>query len=65
MKLISIHFPKMILRTAKGWDEIKDSDQKIGAGILYNFNKRSAISVEMFSSKLFDTSLKIGYLINF
>ena len=43
----------------------EDSDQKIGAGILYNFNKRSAISVEMFSSKLFDTSLKIGYLINF
>ena len=43
----------------------EDSDQKIGAGILYNLNKRSAISIEMSSSKLFDTSIKVGYQFDF
>ena len=42
-----------------------EADKKFGAGILYNVNKRSAISIEMSSSKLFDTSLKVGYKFNF
>ena len=43
----------------------EDTDRKFGAGALYNINKRSAVSVEMSSSKLFDTSVKIGYQLNF
>ncbi len=46
--------------------ELEDeTDQKFGAGILYNINKRSAVSFEMSSSKIFDASMKIGYQFNF
>lgn len=43
----------------------KETDQKFGAGMLYNINKRSAISLEMSSSKIFDSAIKIGYQFNF
>ena len=43
----------------------EETDQKYGAGILFNINNRSAFTVEMLSSKVFDTSLKIGYQLNF
>jgi hypothetical protein len=42
-----------------------ETDQKFGAGVLYNINKRSAVSFEMSSSKIFDASMKIGYQLNF
>ena len=42
-----------------------ETDQKFGAGILYNINKRSAVSFEMSSSKIFDASMKVGYQLNF
>jgi len=42
-----------------------ETDQKFGAGVLYNVNKRSAVSFEMSSSKIFDASMKIGYQFNF
>ena len=46
--------------------ELEDgTDQKFGAGILYNINKRSAVSFEMSSSKVFDSSMKISYQLNF
>ena len=46
--------------------ELRDeTDQKFGAGILYNINKRSAVSFEMSSSKIFDSSMKISYQLNF
>ena len=41
------------------------TDQKYGTGLLFNINKRSAVSFEVSSSKLFDTSMKIGYQLNF
>ena len=41
------------------------TDQKYGTGLLFNINKRSAVSFEVSSSKLFDTSIKIGYQFNF
>ena len=43
----------------------EETDQKYGAGVLFNINNRSAFTVEMLSSKVFDTSLKIGYQLNF
>ena len=43
----------------------KETDQKFGAGMLYNINKRSAISLELSSSKIFDSAIKIGYQFNF
>jgi hypothetical protein len=43
----------------------EETDQKFGAGILYNINKRSAVTLELISSKVLDNSLKIGYQINF
>ena len=42
-----------------------DTDRKFGIGVLYNINKRSAVSFEMSSSKIFDSSMKIGYQLNF
>ena len=42
-----------------------ETDQKFGASVLYNINKRSAVSFEMSSSKIFDASMKIGYQLNF
>ena len=42
-----------------------ETDQKFGAGVLFNINKRSAVSLEMSSSKIFDASMKIGYQFNF
>ena len=41
------------------------TDQKYGTGLLFNINKRSAVSFEVSSSKLFDNSMKIGYQFNF
>ena len=43
----------------------EETDQKYGAGVLFNINNRSAFKAEVLSSKLFDTSLKIGYQLNF
>lgn len=43
----------------------EDTDQKFGAGVMYNINTRSAFTVDMTSSKLFDTALKVGYRFNF
>ena len=43
----------------------KETDQKLGAGMLYNINKRSAISFEMSSSTIFDNAVRIGYQFNF
>ena len=43
----------------------KETDQKLGAGMLYNINKRSAISFEMSSSTIFDNDVRIGYQFNF
>ena len=42
-----------------------ETDQKYGAGILYNINNRSAFTVELSSSKIFDSTFKLGYQINF
>ena len=42
-----------------------ETDQKFGAGMQFNINKRSAVTMEMSSSKIFDSSIKIGYLFNF
>ena len=42
-----------------------ETDQKFGAGAQYNINKRSAVSFEMSSSKIFDSSMKISYQLNF
>ena len=42
-----------------------DSDKKIGLGILYNINKRSAIFLEATSSQVIDNSFKLGYQLNF
>ena len=43
----------------------EETDQKYGAGILFNINNRSAVTFELLSSKVFDNSFKIGYQINF
>ena len=43
----------------------EDTDQKYGTGLLFNINQRSAVSFDITSSKLFDTSVKIGYQLNF
>lgn len=43
----------------------EETDQKYGAGVLFNINNKSAFTVEMLSSKVFDTSLIIGYQLNF
>ena len=43
----------------------EDTDQKYGTGLMFNINQRSAVSFEVTSSKLFDTSVKIGYQLNF
>jgi len=42
-----------------------DTDQKYGTGLLFNINQRSAVTFDVTSSKLFDTSVKIGYQLNF
>ena len=42
-----------------------ETDQKYGAGILYNINNRSAFTIELSSSKVFDSTFKLGYQINF
>ena len=43
----------------------EETDQKFGAGVLYNINNRSAVTLEMVSSKVFNKTFKIGYQINF
>ena len=43
----------------------EETDQKFGAGILYNINNRTAVIIEVMSSKVLDSSFKIGYQINF
>ena len=43
----------------------EETDQKYGAGILFNINNRSAVTLELLSSKVLDSSFKIGYQINF
>jgi len=43
----------------------EETDQKYGAGVLYNINNRSAAYIELTSSKVFDSTLKLGYQINF
>ena len=41
------------------------SDQRFGAGVLYNINNKSAVTLEMSSSKILDNNFKLGYQINF
>ena len=41
------------------------SDQRLGAGVLYNINKYSAVTLEISSSKILDNNIKLGYQINF
>jgi hypothetical protein len=41
-----------------------DTDKKFGIGLLYNINKRSALFLEASSSKVLDSSFKIGYQLN-
>ena len=41
------------------------TDQKFGAGIQYNINKRSAVTLEMMSSKIFDSSVSLSYKLKF
>jgi len=41
------------------------TDQKFGAGLQYNINKRSAVTLEMMSSKIFDSSVSLSYKLNF
>ena len=43
----------------------EEADQKYGAGVLYNINNRSAVSLEFLSSKVLDASFKVGYQLNF
>ena len=43
----------------------EETDQKYGAGVLFNINNKSAITFDILSSKILDTSLKIGYQLNF
>ena len=43
----------------------EETDQKFGAGVLYNMNNRSAAYFEITSSKVFETTFKLGYQINF
>lgn len=43
----------------------EETDQKFGAGVLYNITKRSAAYIEITSSKVFDNTFKLGYQINF
>ena len=43
----------------------EETDQKYGAGIIYNINNRSAFTIEFSSSKVFESTLKVGYQINF
>lgn len=43
----------------------EETDQKFGAGILYNINNRSAAYFEVTSSEVFDSNFKLGYQINF
>lgn len=42
-----------------------ETDQKFGAGLQYNINKRSAVTIEMMSSTIFDSSVKLGYKLKF
>lgn len=43
----------------------EETDQKYGFNILYNINKRSATYVEVTSSRVFYSTFKLGYQINF
>ena len=43
----------------------EETDQKFGAGVLYNMNNRSAAYFEITSSKILETTFKLGYQINF
>ena len=43
----------------------EETDQKYGASFLYNISKRTAFSIEVSSSKVFDSTFKVGYQINF
>ena len=43
----------------------EETDQKFGAGVLYNINNRSAVTVEVTTSKVLESIFKAGYQINF
>ena len=57
--------PEQVCTQSIEYELDDETDQKFGAGIVYNINKRSAVSFEMSSSKIFDASMKIGYQLNF
>ena len=42
-----------------------DADKKLGIGILYNINQRSAIMIEATTSDVLDSVFKIGYQLKF
>lgn len=43
---------------------LDESDTKIGLGLLYNINKRSAVTFDLISSNKIDNTFRIGYQIN-
>lgn len=43
----------------------EETDQKFGAGVLYNINNRSAVTVEVTTSRVLESIFKVGYQINF
>jgi len=43
----------------------EETDQKFGAGVLYNINNRSAVTVEVTTSKVLESIFEVGYQINF
>ena len=57
--------PGQICTEAIEYELDDETDQKFGASAQYNINKRSAVYFEMSSSKIFDSSMKIGYKLKF
>lgn len=43
----------------------EETDQKLGAGVLYNINNRTAVTIEVTSSEVLENIFKVGYQINF
>ncbi len=57
--------PGQVCTEAIEYELDDETDQKFGASAQYNINKRSAVYFEMSSSKIFDSSMKIGYKLKF
>jgi hypothetical protein len=57
--------PEAVCPTVVEFELEEKSDQRLGAGVLYNINKYSAVTLEISSSKILDNNIKLGYQINF